>query len=405
MVCQPRAQDHSQCVAGNIRTGWLARDLALRLLALRVSRDAPPWNLNDEEPNRRFLASLCERNIYTAPWLQPRVRTVDVSGKGALSLSLEQDPLQVFYMGGYFDTCVSPEACNFFSTVAVAADVNKQVLYARDAASRVVGRCLLALTSSGGLLVFRPYYYRLDWDFCSVVGNYAQELASEMQTIVLEDGNVDCLVAREWYNDGTHPVGDQLPCLREQSKLRVSLREVRLNDVVSLLEQELAPLAINDLTLPLILSLPEFEDRPELIVPLKSKISRAGFFPHEAAVQAVRLAMKAQEEDFALHIAKQRLLPRCMRELRRGGWIDESLLRMFARLDPSLTLRVLRQTRSTGIRADKQETDPVRRRLLALAHGLLGRELRAKRLDDRTSPPESDGVADDGTRTLSAGYW
>ena len=73
-------------------------------------------------------------------------------------LAFEHDPLEIFQMGWHFSTCLSPGVFNFFSVFSNAADINKQVVYARDEQGRVVGRCLLALTEDGNLLTFEPYW-------------------------------------------------------------------------------------------------------------------------------------------------------------------------------------------------------------------------------------------------------
>ena len=142
------------------------RELAIRILNLRLTRHEPPWNLPDEEANQRFVARLAQLHLNLTPWLHPETTRLDGPAGEPLTVSLEQDPLEIFYMGGYFDTCLSPGAVNFFSTVAIAeTDVNKQVLFARDRHRHVVGRCLLALTRNGGLLTFRPYSYAHEEEF------------------------------------------------------------------------------------------------------------------------------------------------------------------------------------------------------------------------------------------------
>ena len=130
------------------------------------------------------------------------------------------------------------------------------------------------------------------------------------RTAVYREGEVDCLVATKWYDDGPYDLCGQLPCLREQSALRLQIPDVSLGDLIPLLERELAPLTINDLTLPLILALPEFESRPELIIPLQHAIDSATFLAYDTVVQAATLAMQAREHEFALQLLRNRLLHR-----------------------------------------------------------------------------------------------
>jgi hypothetical protein len=60
-------------------------------------------------------------------------------------------------MGNLFGTCLSADGSNAHAAVAAAVEVNKRVLYLRDARGRVHGRRLLALTREGELLGFHSY--------------------------------------------------------------------------------------------------------------------------------------------------------------------------------------------------------------------------------------------------------
>ncbi|MFO7905095.1 MAG: hypothetical protein R6U98_20700 [Pirellulaceae bacterium] len=373
-------QKTRRILAGIIRVDGWARDLAVRLLRLRLSSPEPPWDVNGDPQNRQFLASMARLGIDTRPWLSSFEKSVTAKSGEQLSLALEQDPLEIFYMGGYFDTCLSPDSFNFFSAVSVAADVNKQVLFARNTKGEVVGRCLLALARNGGLLAFHPYGYLANDEFSKIASDYVAELAEGMNTTVLRKGDIDCLVAHDWYDDGPQAICDRLPCFGKGSSLRNQLTTIALGNLLPVLERELAPLEVNDVTLPLIVQLPEFTERPELVLPLKQIVSESRFLPRETSIQIAQHAMKAGDRRFAMQVIQTHVLPFKMNEYQcYDSTLVNPVLEMLLELAPSLALRVLRKTRPHWVRSDHQETDETRRDILARTHEALGRESLARR--------------------------
>jgi hypothetical protein len=115
--------------------GAAFRELARRLLRARAS--PPPWDLRDLPANRKFAEAMRRKGLDLAPWLEEADGEVMATPDGrAMTLRIERDPLEVFHMGRHFSTCLAPGAFNYFSVFANAADINKQVLYARDDSGR-----------------------------------------------------------------------------------------------------------------------------------------------------------------------------------------------------------------------------------------------------------------------------
>ena len=123
----------------------LFRSLGWRLLRARAS--SAPWDLVDDPANRAYLARVRALGVNVEPWLNPRSRSCVGENGRKVELDFEWDPLKIFQMGWHFGTCLTPGpgGDNFFSVFAIAADINKHVIYALDATRTVVGRCLLAL--------------------------------------------------------------------------------------------------------------------------------------------------------------------------------------------------------------------------------------------------------------------
>jgi hypothetical protein len=106
--------------------------------------------------NQAFLEALSAHGLDAQAWLGPLSRSLATRAGRLLAYGAD-DPLEVLRMGNLFGTCLSADGCNAHAAVAAAVEVNKRVLYLRDARGRVQGRRLLALTREGELLGFHSY--------------------------------------------------------------------------------------------------------------------------------------------------------------------------------------------------------------------------------------------------------
>jgi hypothetical protein len=355
------------------------RKLALRLLTVRAG--PPPWDLRDDPANRRFLERLRELRIDPTPWIDGLAKRQVQSRDGtALVLSLEEDPLEVFAMGYHFSTCLGPGAFNYFSVVANAADINKRVLYARTEDGQVQGRCLLALTRDGGLVTFNPYAHREVQDLRELVASFAEELAREMGTNLLPHGQIPKLVATRWYDDGPVDLAESFAFLRPDAEFRQALSSLQPDSLPDLLERQFDPLPLNELTLPLALSLPEIQERPELVVALVPAIQGCPGLPDDQVLGAAAAAMRLGRDSLAESLACGRLEAHLAAHFRRAHWIPLDLTELQLRMDPAGLLRALRRSRRRGIKRWSDEELPHRICLAALAHHALHRPRKARAL-------------------------
>jgi hypothetical protein len=129
-----------------------------------------------------------------------------------------------------------------------------------------------------------------------------------------------------------------------------------------------------------VLDLPEWNQRPELVIPLLPSLEKCATLPDLLWLRIADLAHRAGATQFARQVWRQHGAPYFLKLRRRYVYHHSILLRGLAELEPSLALRVLRRTRVQGVRRDEDETDSVRRELLATAHARLGRTQRAERL-------------------------
>jgi len=356
------------------------RKIGIELLRRRCG--PRPWNLHDHPANLAFLERIRKKGIDPDPWIRPR--TVGFAGKEGeerLQLGFAEDPLEIFRMGAYFQTCLSPDGVNFYSVISNAADINKRVLFARDEAGRVAGRCLFALSDQGGILTFHPYCHDSSLGFPRVVACFASDLAARMKTAVVARGRVERLIAPKWYDDGPRDTGVRFAYLDEKSIFRARLGSMRPDEVLEAVTEAVGPLSLNALTLPAILMLPELEDKPELVIPLLTPLEKGGDVPAEIWLRAADLARQAERPDRARRIFLNRIAPYLAREMKIGN-LDDKALDLGLALDPSAVLRLFRQTRPRRVKSDDEEP-PDRRAFIARAHEALGRENRARRLRSR----------------------
>jgi len=363
---------HLALVCGILDLNEPYKSFGLRLL--KKCWGGVPWDLPGEPANRRFLESVRARGIRTEPWLDRRHRQIVDEQSRRWDLAFESDEVEILQMGYHFDTCLSPNGCNFFSAVVNAIDINKRVLYLRSGQGDVAGRCLFAIGEAGTILAYRPYCHDSTVNFDQIVARFASDLAADMGTAVSHTDRVAALVAPEWYDDGAYDLGNSIA--GDQSPLRAMLQAVAAEDLIASLEAVLRPAELTDSMLELIVEFPEIHLRPELIRPLlplfEARESRLGV---SALMAVARLAGRAGVPDVARRWLRKYGPDWIRRRIANQGGVYgdvEAVLRLLIRHHPSIALRLLRETRPSCVRRDQDESDS-RRHLLADCFSELGR--------------------------------
>ena len=95
----------------------------------------------------------CHPNICLKPWTCG-IHLESYEEKQYVTINLEQHPLEVLKLGTYVGSCLGVGGLCTDSAAAVMLDVNKQVLYARDAKGVVLARQLLAISKNEQLVAF-----------------------------------------------------------------------------------------------------------------------------------------------------------------------------------------------------------------------------------------------------------
>jgi tetratricopeptide (TPR) repeat protein len=292
----------------------LTQDPPVRALGLRLlqARAGPaPWDLRDHDANRRFLEAAQAQGLDLRPWIDPEPpRPVEAADGTRLWLQLERDPLQVLEMGQAFATCLAPGASNFHAAIGTAADLNKQVLYARDARRRVLGRCLVALTTDWGLRTHQVYTTSAGLQLEPIVAAFLAKLATRMGTALTTTGEVARLVAPAWYCD---PPVDLAGHKEALAALRERLDELEEGELPARLRQALGGAPLRSGVLETVVMWPELERQPHRLLELDELLD-PGALSADTLRQAATILRRAGEPARAAALleallARRRLVP------------------------------------------------------------------------------------------------
>lgn len=123
-----------------------------------------------------------------------------------VTLQVELDPIEALRLGTVVGSCTGLGGKLAFSAAAVVLDLNKHVVYARTAQGSVLARQLVGISEDERLVCFEVYpttaspdLKRLFRDFD--VG-FATRLAVEIHRPSRDDAKVECLLSRDWWDDG-----------------------------------------------------------------------------------------------------------------------------------------------------------------------------------------------------------
>lgn len=380
---------------------------ALGLDVLRRRAGDPPWDHRHAPANASFLQELERRGIEPGAWLDTPPTREHTLGSTPVTMAITRDPLEVLRMGAPFDTCLAPGEFNFFSAVTNAVDINKRLLCAWDAKGVMVARCLLALTDHGGLLTFHAYASQAQAQFAELAAAYVDDLVLLMNTVVVSRGEVQSLVAPEWYDDGPRQLPAGSSALHDGSDLRKTLPQLEPVQLVPTLEAALAPRGLDALTLPSVVHLPEIRDRVELARELVPVLRRVPESQTACIVPICQLAMKAAEPDGARQLLRERAMAVALDHHRRHHELPFELLELLVQVDPAQILAILRRTRPRGRRrALRQRAN--RRLLRGLAEEALGWETKAREsfqavIDDDWATAHHRGWAERVLREVEGG--
>lgn len=191
--------------------------LLVKLLRAYLRGEATPF-IEQHPKNRRFRQWAVAQGIAVDCWLGERSEVVTLPNGQAVRLYLETEPLRILQMGTLFDTCLSSDGINAYSTVANACDQNKRVLYGCDALTgRILARKLIAITETGTLVGFHTYTRQEVFEgndaerntaitaLLSATDAFLLDFAEQCHLPTDSYGNILTLLSEQWYDDGQQP--------------------------------------------------------------------------------------------------------------------------------------------------------------------------------------------------------
>ncbi|MEM7801083.1 MAG: hypothetical protein AAF633_17960, partial [Chloroflexota bacterium] len=351
--------------------------------ALFQRRNGPtPWHLHDAPPNQAYIKKLSGLGIHLDPWLNPAPFPPRQAENGReIFLNLEEDPLEILRMGDHFNTCLSPGAFNFYSAVVNAADVNKRVLYARTAKGAVIGRCLLTLTETGGIVAYEAYCHDSELNFGKIVGEIVDQLAVNMETIALPEGKPPVLMANDWYDDGPVNHSERFEFLESGSDFHEAVRSGKINADTFVAEccTRLDPLTLNELTIPLILNPYWIMERADLIATLIPFINiHADTLPSVTWTRVIKGLHQLGRTEEIQQIVKRHIISYYL-ENNHDGYFNNTELDVIIEVDPYSALKIMRKSRPKWVRKEADEPT-YRAKQLYRIYTALGHEKKKRNL-------------------------
>ena len=178
----------------------------LRKLLAAIANGRPPAEYLLAHPaTREWLAR--HPRVDAATWTRGVRFPCEVRGWGRLDLALEQDPLEALKLGTYVGSCLGLGQICAYSAAAVVLDVNKQVVYARDARGHVVARQLVALSEADTLVCFGVYPESAAPDVQAAFLDYDLRFAENLGLPLHEEQThgapvIAYILSQEWWDDG-----------------------------------------------------------------------------------------------------------------------------------------------------------------------------------------------------------
>ncbi|MEM7201510.1 MAG: hypothetical protein AAF628_14670 [Planctomycetota bacterium] len=158
--------------------------------------------VREHPANQQWLRQHAALDV--ARWLDGICLTRTLAGHGTVTLALEQDPLEVLRLGTYVGSCLGLGGQFAASAAAIALDVNKHVVFARDAEGRFLARQVLAITQDDKLACYRVYPDPGD-ALRALFADYDRAFAAALGVpIEIDDAGdkVALPLASDWWDDG-----------------------------------------------------------------------------------------------------------------------------------------------------------------------------------------------------------
>ena len=329
-------------------------DRSLARQILRVRSGPPPWDLRDHPANQSFLRRLESRGIDPGAWVDG-IGTVERKSKsGPLRLSLEDDPLEVLHMGAHFRTCLGPAP-------TTSSRPRQRRRHQQARAVRADGG-----RRGGGAAPVLPHRRRGDARLSRLlprdvdrlrhdVGELARDLAARMRTRVAGRGQVPCLVASRWYDDGPETSPASWPSWPRARRSDSGCRTPPPPSCPRCWRPSWAGPRLTRCWRRSSPGCPSCPTRPELVHALLPLIRDRAHLAADAVLRLVALLESAGDAATAAELFGEALERSAVLAFRTQGWVGMDIIEPLCRIDPGRALRAMRRTRPDGARSWRDE--------------------------------------------------
>ncbi len=153
---------------------------------------------------RRWLAA--HPGLALETWQAGVVLCAETRTWGAVTLTVEQDPLEALKLGTYVGSCLGLGGSFTYSAAAVVLDINKQVIYARDKRGSVAGRQLIAISEEEQLVCYEVYPMSAQKELSGAFAEFDKRFASVLGLPIYndneaEDYTIAHILSHDWWDD------------------------------------------------------------------------------------------------------------------------------------------------------------------------------------------------------------
>ena len=320
------------------------KKLAIKVIQQRCLSDNPhDWKFLEEEKNQQFIKHMNKSGFDMDKWINGcDAQVYQAKNSAPITLSIAQDPLEILNMGAYFKTCLSPTSFNYFSVFANIADINKQVIYAKNAKGKVVGRVLVGITQTGGLMIYHLYFHNAQQGFNKFAPQNIKDWAAQIGLTLTENGEVSTLVSTNWYDDGAITIDNGIDCFKKDSDFRKSLATLKADEFIQKLKQQLLPAKITPMTFSLLISLPELPQNNALYPILIDLAQQLAFVHDEDKVKLYKLSHEMGYSHYS-HYFRETSIKYQNKKLKKDKWLDVDLGILMAKNYPIDALKIIKK--------------------------------------------------------------
>src|SRR5204863_9296888 len=130
-----------------------------------------------------------QKRLNRKVWLGEMTTEGSRADGSKVNLHIELEPLEALRLGTYMGSCIGLGGAFAYSAAAVVLDLNKRVVYARDARGTVVARQLVAVSEDEQLVCFDVYPAGVAGDLKRAFRDFDLVLASRLGLDIYKPGN------------------------------------------------------------------------------------------------------------------------------------------------------------------------------------------------------------------------